>query len=323
MEYTLTKKIFTKNDINFMYIFFDNGDHVEVKGSEVVKASVNTFDRLVRHEYGACPIAAGGFIKLNISNKHRFVYASKFLYNLQEFEKDRKTYIKDRCVYQSRITELWLFNSDNWHYVLLGEISAKIDGDYLILEFHPQTSMGIISDDYYTINLPNVTKDAILNIDLDFENCESFVVYHDEILEINLDFYQELVWGASEFYRKVKSGYIKLKLDKERLCREYNFLSEKILRTKDFERRLCGKTGEKIHDICHLYLTYREPGYARNLRECIDVGDIKSDEEIEWLENEEETGEFYYYFEGGCSKKLKDGTIVIAFGKNAQNLSGN
>ena len=319
MEYTFARKNFTKNDIFSMYIFFDNGDHLEIKGTEVIKASIHTYDRLVRHRKGVCHVAESGFIKLKINDKQRFVHCSKFLCDLSEFLKNRKSYIEDRCVYQSQITELWLFNSDNWHYVLLGDICARMDEEYLVLEFLHPSSMGIISDEKHTAVLPDVTKESILNIDLDFENCERFLVYHNEILEVNLSFNQELSWGASELYRTVKGGYIKIKLDKEILWRHHYFLTNRKLKTKDFERRLCGKKGERCHDICQLYVTYLEPGYGNNMQECLEIDDIKSDEEIEWLQNEEDGGDFSYYFEGGYCKKLDDGTIIITFGKNAEN----
>ncbi len=53
--------------------------------------------------------------------------------------------------------------------------------------------------------------------------------------------------------------------------------------------------------------------------ECVEIHDIKPEDEIDQLiQKEEEDCGYYYYFESGYSMKLKDGTILITFGKNAK-----
>ncbi|MBD5101015.1 MAG: hypothetical protein HDT29_07220 [Clostridiales bacterium] len=321
MEYTIAKNDFNKQDVNFLYLFFENGDYLSIDGSELIDLSFNVYDKLVRHDNGYCAVAESGYLKLKIKNHSKFINNSYFLYNSKAIEKDRKSYIENRCVNESIITKIWLFNEDNWHHVLLGNFQTQKDGEFLILKALPQPLMGEASGSTHKINLSNVKKEDVWGIDLDFENCESFLVYNSEIEEINLSFEKELTWGAQEFYRTICGGFIKLKLDKYFSHRENHLFDNEKLKLKDFEQRLCGKKGFDVHDICHLYIKYYHAGYGCITTECIEIDDIKPEDEIEQLiqkEEEEEDYAYYYYFESGYSKKLKDGTILITFGKNAK-----
>ncbi len=323
-KYFFPKMKYTKNEVSFMYLFFENGDFLEIKSSEIFNFSINVYDKLIRSHKGYNPVVESGYFKLKICNKPKFTLSSHFLYNEAEFKRNRKSYIENRCVNESRITEIWLFDRNNWHKVLHCEAKAKMNGDFLLLEFLPQPQMGAYQNENHYINIGDVKKEDIHNIDLDFENCEGFVVYNDEIEEINISFDEKLEW-VDDLYRKVNGGYIKIKLDKIFNLRiNHLFDNEKRLKVVDFERRLCGKKGESIHDICHLYIDYYHAGYGTHVIECIEVDDVKTDEEIEKLEKkEEETGNWYYYYEGGYCKKFKDGSIIIAFGTNAKNTINN
>lgn len=320
--YFYPKMKYTKNEVSFMYIFFENGDFLEIKGSEIFNFSINVYDKLIRSHKGYNPVVESGFFKLKICNKHAFTQSAHFLYNDAEFKKNRKSYIENRCINESRITEIWLFNSNNWHKVLHCELKAKMDGDFLMFDFLSQPQMGSYQNENHYIEIGNVKKEDVHNIDLDFENCESFVVYNNEIEVVNIDFDNQLCWGGGDLYRKAVGGYIKIKLKKDFTSRKNSLYdNEKGLKIVDFERRLCGKKGEDVHDICHLYIEYYHAGYGGiQFSECVEIDDIKTDEEVERLEEEEEKGESFYYFEGGYCKKSKDGSIIIAFGKNAKNI---
>ncbi len=320
-KYLFPKMKYTKNEVSFMYIFFENGDFLEIKGSEIFNFSINIYDKLIRSRKGYNPVIESGYFKLKICNKSAFTKSSHFLYNEADFRKNRKSYIENRCVNESWITEIWLFNSYSWHKVLHCESKGKMDGDFLLLEFLPQPQMGTFKNENHYVNIKNIEKEDIFKIDLDFENCESFAVYNDEIEDVNIDFEDKLEWGAGDLYRKAIGGYIKIKLNKDFALRENHlFKNKKSLKIVDFERRLCGKKGEDIHDICHLYIDFYHAGYGEVQVECVEVDDIKTDEEIKNIEKkEEQTGQSYYYYEGGYCKKHKDGSIIIAFGKNARN----
>lgn len=323
MQYTISKNFFNLKDAKLLYVFFENGDFLSLGGSELVEYSIKLYDKLVMRRRGYCSVAESGFIKLKI-HKHAVKYDKYLLYNAQEYLSNRKKYIENRCVAESRITEIWFFNELNWHYILRGNIRAELDGKYLRLEFVPQPQMGESSSSEHSICLGDIKTQDVFSIDLDFENCESFYVYSKEILEINLEFDKELTWGSSELYRSVKSGYIKLKLRKYYNSRQNSLFDNKDLKKRDFERRLCGKTGFARHDICHLYINSYYSGYGNSITECVELNEIKSDYEIEQLENkEDELGGIWYCYESGYAKKLKDGTIILAFGKNAEQIIKN
>ena len=121
-------------------------------------------------------------------------------------------------------------------------------------------------------------------------------------------------------FRSVKSGYIRIKLDDKNLPRsnhlfDYSFDNKK-LKTKHFEQRLCGKRGRGEHDICHLYVSYYHAGYGTNIEECIGIDDIRPNEELDRI-YEEDDWSVPAYVGGHCSK-LKDNSIVIAFGVNSE-----
>lgn len=197
------------------------------------------------------------------------------------------------------------------------DLKAKMDGEFLMFEFLEQPQMGSYASEYHNINIANVNKEDVNNIDLDFENCESFFVYHDEIKELNLIFDNKLEWGAEDLNRKVVGGYIRIKLNKNFYSRENSLIDNyKRLNIQNFEKRLCGIKGESGHDICHLYINYYHAGYGGiQVTECIEIDDINFDNET--ANDIEEIDD--YIFESGYCKKMNDGTIVVGFGQNAHN----
>lgn len=313
--YTYPKRKYDKKEVSFMYMFFDNDDYVSVNGSEVVDMSVKVCDKLVRHDDGVSPVAESGFIKLKIGKTAKSNHNKQFVYNPEEYRKNRKQYIEQRCITEGGLKEIWLFDKLNWHNVLLGNLHAKMDKDYLVLEFLPQPGLSADSSTH-SVCLGAVKKENILIIDLDFENCESFLIFNDEILECDIEFNNELTWGSSDLYRSIKSGYIRVKLD-DYADRPNNLFNNEKLKTKDFERRLCGRKGKSKHDICRLDISYDHASCSKGIEESIEVDDIRPEEELKKLEDEE-TG--FYDFVGGRCKKLKDGSIVIAFGADSKKI---
>ncbi len=321
LEYVYPKKQYEKKDIEFMYLFFDNGDYVSLNGSEVVEIKVNLYDRLVWGERGVCPVAESGYIKLKVEKTNKAIYNETFLYNSKDHKRDRKGYIEHRCVLEGGIKSVRLFNKNNFHDTIYGNIAGEMDGEFLVLKFLSLPNFGSVSSDKNAIFLNDISKDLIESINLDFENCEYFTVYNDEIQDIQLQFEKELVWGSDDLYRNIKSGYIKLKFDKEKKYRRINFLDDGKFTVKQLEQRLCGKKGQAPHDICHLYVKYYYAGYGLSRTEIIEAEDIRSDEELEQIDKSEEEGDYDLdYFIGGYCKKQNDGTLIITFGKNAEEL---
>lgn len=322
MEYTINKTNFSKKKTKRLCVLFDNGDYVSVDGTELASLSVNTYDKLVRHNKGFCAVAESGVIEFTIKGQNPDKYSGNFLYDPQEFYENRKEYIEQRCLKENGITGIRFIDELNWHQDLLGSFQVEKKGNILRLVVLPQPQMGEAASEENNIRLGDVWRDDICCIDLDFENCEGFSVYGDEIIDINLLFEKKLVWGSSEFNRKLKGGYIKLKLNKRVNSRKSYFLfDKKDLKRKDLERRLCGREGFSAHDICHLYICFNHVLPYDALTECIEVDEIKPSKEVDRLiKKEEEDGGFYYEFESGYAKKFKDRTIILTFGIGAKKL---
>jgi hypothetical protein len=320
-QYIYPKSKLNKFKPKFLQIFFYDGNYVSINKKEIVSTSINYYDKLIWEENCLCPVGKNGFVKLKIEDKILSYYNESFLYDSEEFEKDRKSYIINRCINEGRIKCVRLFNYLNWHITIYGNIVATCEDDYLILNYVPNELFGSADSKNTSINLNPLDKNEISNIELSFENFDRFTVYREEIIDINLTFCKQLEWGGGDFFRNIDGGYLRVKLDKTIDYREYRFLSniKNLPAIKYFENRLSVKKGEKPHDICHLYIEYDYAGCGSSRTECFEIEDIRSDEEIKRLEKlEEETGNELIFFDGGYCKKLPDGSILIAFGKNAK-----
>lgn len=323
MEYIYPKKKFNKKDVDFMYLFFDNGDYFSLHASEVVDLKLNLYDRLVWGDRGICPVVESGYIKLDVKKRNKAIYHGYFLYNAKEYRGDRKTYIENRCVSEEGISHVRLFDENNWHDTLYGNIKAEMEGEFLVLKFLPQEKYGSADGVNHVILLNEIGKTIVESIDLDFENCESFYVYKDEIQDMQLQFEEELVWGGGDLFRSIKSGFIKIKLDKSIAYRRTHFLDDDKVTIKKLEKRLLWKKMQSDHDICHLYINFDYAGFGFDRTECVEIEDVRPDEELERLERLEDRCVYAVDdFIGGYCKKQKDGAIVITFGKNAEKLMG-
>lgn len=321
MKYIYPKKKFSKKDIEFMYLFFDNGDYFSLHGSEVIDLKLNLYDRLVWGERGICPVVESGYIKLDVKKRNKAIYDGYLLYNAKEYREDRKAYIENRCVSEGGISHVRFFDENNWHDTLNGNITAEMESEFLILKFLPQEKFGSADGENHVILLNEIGKSIIKSIDLDFENCESFYVYRNEILDMQLQFEEELVWGGGDLFRSIKSGFIKIKLDKDIDYRQVHFLSDGRVTIKKLEKRLLWDRVQSEHDICHLYIDFDYVGFGFDRTECVEIEDIRPDEELDRLEKLAEEGEYEFDdYIGGYCKKQEDGTIIITFGKNAEKL---
>jgi len=314
-EFVCPKKEFKKKEISKAQVFFRNGDYFELSGSEIVDINLQFYDTLIANEKGFSPVVKSGYIKCKF-DKLAPRYDSSLLYNLKEYKKDRKTYLEERCVNEGGLYYIRLFNRNNWHDGIFGDIVAYKDGDIVILSFQANRTYGTADKEYHTVMAPNVTKQVVEKIDLDFENCDSFEIFQEEILDMQINCKKQLGWSSSSYGREISNGFIRLKLNKELEWRRVNVYdsNEKIPNIKKLERRICGD-GEDEIDICHLYVTYRYAGYCKNYEECIDINDIRSMEEIPDIDEEDVNPCFI----SGYAKKENDGSILIVFGKKKEN----
>jgi hypothetical protein len=336
-EYKFSKKEFKKANVGSMYVFFDNGDYVQIQGEEILDLSIKLYDRLVLEHSGICFVAANGFMKLKLISKND---EEGVVYNPDEYKADRKKYIENRLCKDGGIRYLRIHNRYCWRDTVYGNITAKTDGEYLILSFLEKPVAESFDGKESKIFLRGVEKSAVKKIRLDFENCDDFTVYQEEIKDIRLTFKDELVCGHN-LCRELQSGFIELAVDESISHREiniYNLRDNKRFKLKHFEERLLDKHGDgwfclekdvfgKIrlggHDICSFDIYYNL-GYGEIRRECVEIEDIDYLEEIERLKKFRKKGDpfdkDYYFCTGGYAEKTESGTLLLTFGDAAKKI---
>ena len=310
-EYVCQKVKFDAKKFYEAQIFFRNGDYFELSKGEIVEIDINFYDTLIAGERGFCPVAKSGFIKCKIKEKAP-KHTCAFVYDQKEYAKNRKEYLEQRCVNEGGIYYLRLFDRNHWHYGIYVEAVASLEGGYMILRLQENQTYGSADKEYYTVNVCNLTRSNIEKICLDFENCDSFDIYQEEIQEINVNFKKQLEWNSSCFGREIENGVIRLKLNEELTWRYVNVYNCNKNRPniKKLKRRLCGR-GIDDCDICNLYVHYNHAGYCREHEECIGINDIRPDADFE---KGMEENSFNPYI-SGYAKREEDGSVLIVFGK--------
>lgn len=309
MRYLIEKKKYNAKMIDHLDIVFQNGNYVTIRKKECMEIRISLYDRLVRYEDGASYVGHSGYIKLKIFPRKRAADL-----------KNNKAYIESRCTAENDVDHIVLYDENNWGDTVFGDIRCHMEDDFLILQFEPNQKYGPASSNMAYIDLPEVSQKDILKIDLDFENCETVMVYEDEILHLDLLFDEHLEWDGRNFYRSVKSGVLKLKLAKCYLDRQTNFLDAggKRPTSRKITQRICGK-GEDIHDICHLYITYNCVSCNRESTEKIETANMRFYEEEAVIYDEEQDGCIYDSAEdmyiGGYAKLERDGAVTVEFGE--------
>ena len=325
MEYSVKKRKFKKENIEYIEVFFDNGDYFPISKTEIVDISTRLYDKLILgKDYwdSFCAVVESGFLKLKLQKKAKGFFANPHVYNQRGYNNDRIGYIKTRLC-EGGVNCIKLFDDNNWHFTLYCLIETTLEGDYLNLKFIPYYKKEGYKNDTHTILLPEISKTIISGIELDFENCEGVNIDSNEIVDMHIVFNKELCWGSGDYVRQIESGFLKIKLDPEQNEWRKNSLFDNLAKGKkgnlQIERRLCGKKGFELHDICHLYTEYDYVGSGFYKRECLDITDLRSEEEFTKIEKleEKEGREFAPYFLGGYVEKVDKDILLITFGKTA------
>ena len=323
MEYQVEKRQLKKDKIDYLEIFFDNGDFLPISSSEIVDISVNLYDELVLgQDYwnSFCSVVQSGFLKLKVDKKPKDIYCKPILYNLKEYNKDRIGYIKDRlCAGQDNVVFIRVFDFNNWHFTLYCKAESTFEKDCIILKFLPHQNKEYKSKNHFIL-LPDIKKSIIEKIELDFENCEGIWIDKNEIVDMQIKLKDKLCGGSDDYSRVVDKGFIRIKFDKTlNSCREnglFEDLSAGKKGNKQMESRLCGKNKIGLHDICNLYLEYEYAGYGIERKECVEIPDARSKDELlkisEW--EDENLQEFMPCYIGGYAEKQDDDSILICFG---------
>jgi len=309
-NYIFPKFEYTKKGISCIFLSFDNGDSLEVSSDDILDFSLNVYDRLVRSYNGFNPVVESGCLRFKINYP---VFEN--MHNKEDYVNNKKAYV-ERFTCNKAVNMLHIYDSSNWRKALHCVATVEQDGESFVLKFLSQPQMGSASSKNHFINAPAFDIENISDITLSFENCESVVVYFSEIEKIDFEFDEKLDCSSGELNRKLIGGYLQIRLEEPN--RRGDFLDEpQIITLNRTEKRLCGKKGTAKHDVCDLYIE----SYTNidNDTECIKIDELKSDEEVDRLEKMEEDDFIqHYYYEGGCCKKLSNGSIIIAFGKKAK-----
>ena len=328
MEYLVKKRELKKEDIEYIEIVFDNGDCLPISKTEILDISTRLYDKLILgKDYwnSFCAVVESGFLKLRLQKQAKGAYAYPHVYNQREYNRDRINYIKNRLCNEGGITCIKLFDGNNWHFTLYCQVETTSDSDCLTLEFVPKYKKGEYKSDTHSILLPEIGKTIVRNVQLDFENCEELKIEQEEILEMQLNLNKELCWCSRNYVRQIESGFIKIKINEENNeHREDGFMGEwpkGKKGTNKIIKRLCGKKGFDLHDLCHLYIEYDYTDAGFYKRECVEMNDLRSKEEFEAIEKleEREGHEFVPYYLGGYAEKIDKDIVLITFGKTALN----
>lgn len=333
MTYTVPKRVFSKNSIiDRIVVFFSNGDYLTIRKNEVCNISITFYDRLIKKGMEFHPIGQGGFIKLRIQSG-KAKGESRLLHNENEYVKNRKKYIENRMVTDSCIESVVLYNQLNWSDRIYGDIYATLEGEYLYIRFKENERYGTWESDSHYVDIAPPSKKLFFKINLDFENCDGIDVYNHEIKEMDLVFSDKLYWNSNGYGRRVIGGSLLIKLEDFRNRNIQLYYNVKKPKLKHIERRLCGKNGIDMVDICHLYLEYYR--HIGESGERIGVDSLIEDEKTETPKTIDDFGDYYAEdrnwdyedeeeyvdedeyepFESGYAKKLDDGSILIVFGK--------
>ena len=115
----------------------------------------------------------------------------------------------------------------------------------------------------YSVKKREFKKEAIEYIEMFFDNGDCIPISKTEIVDISTRLYDNLIMGKdywNSFCVVIESGFLKIKLDPERNEWRKNNLFDKLAKgengNQQIDRRLCGKKGFDLHDICHLYIDY-------------------------------------------------------------------
>lgn len=306
MKYYYKKNFYNLKDVEFAHVFFDNGDYITLNKPEIIDFQFEFYDKMVLFNEVVTPVAKKGFIKLKISKYKSSRYDSKYINTVSEYNQNRKKYIEELCCNDSGIVNIRFFNKDNWHKSVSGRFVGNIEGEFLILsvvDIWPNISS---ENENFSISLHSVNKNIIDKINIDFENCESFDIFKNEILELEINLDEQLYEHSGDYTRQMINGFIKIKFDLEITWRHINFfIDRKNVKIKDLKKRLLYKKKLESHDICRLYIHYDYAGFGMQRVESIEV-------DGKWCGEEDDC---YAEYVSGYCERLDNDVVIIYFGK--------
>ena len=127
--YKYKKKNFSKQDISYIRIFFDNSDYIQIESKEVVDIKIEMYDKLIVENNLNSPVAKNGFVKLKLLNKVKQYGTSNFVYNPNDFKAGRKEYLINRLCNEGGLKCLHIHDELNWHDVIYGNMVARAEDE--------------------------------------------------------------------------------------------------------------------------------------------------------------------------------------------------
>lgn len=307
MNYYFKKNFYSPKDVEFAYLFFDNGDYITVDKKEIIDFDFEFYDKMVWYQDSIVPVAKFGFVKLKISKLKSSRYDSIYMNKIKDYNRNRKKYIENFCCNDNPLVSVKFFNDNNCSKSVYGQFNGKMDGEYLVLssiDIWPNISS---NSDKFSISLHSVNKSIINKITLDFENCETIDVFQDEIVDLQLNLNEKLEEYSNDYLRKIKNGFIKIKFNSEIDYRHVLLFSDvKNIKVKHLKKRLLGNKDKMEHDICRLYINYDYAGFGIVRNEPIVIDE-------NWIEQHD----YDYYISGYC-EELENDEIVIHFDPNVK-----
>ncbi len=317
-EYKARKKDF-QYDILELKLFFENGDVIAIDGSEVMDLKVRFYDSLVAFKDGYCPVAESGILRLKLKKFFQNCLSGSHACDDKKLRNERKEYIRSRLTDEKDLCAVYVYDEIGSGFFFFTQANAEAEGEELVLYLFGKREDGAEAEEH-KIKLGNIRKNEIDSILLYFENCDYFSVDKTEVEEFQIAFESFLFLDHSGYRRVVKAGQIRLHFDRyfNREHELYRTPRKRKKFIKQLKRYLFGQEGSMVHDIVCMKIRYRYPRRLFMEEEIVEVNDIRGEGSV-FFADDARNDESEYYFIGGCSEELEDGSILISFGRTAVN----
>jgi predicted DNA-binding protein (MmcQ/YjbR family) len=214
------------------------------------------------------------------------------------------------------INPAWYMNKEHWFGVdpnsdlPVEMLRALIEKSYeLTMPRRKKRSKNTMKRHF--IEMPNLKTEEIHEIDLVLENCEGIKVYHNEIVEVNLEFEDELTICGSCIERRVKSGYIKLRIEEK----TKRYMGDLLIHDnggdlikKPHKQKIEGRLLE-LCNICYIRVTEQETHWTEQIDVPFEMEEF----------GEDDYGNTKDRITICPSAKLDaDGNLVILFGESSE-----
>ena len=297
-EYRARKKDF-QYDILELKLFFENGDVIAIDGSEVTDLKVRFYNSLVAFRDGYCPVAESGILRLKLKKFFQNCLSESHVSDDKKLRRERREYIRSRLTDGKDLCAVYVYDEIGSGFFFFTQGKAETEGEETILHLFGKREDGAEAEE---------------------ENCDYFSVDKTEVEEFQMTFEPFLYLDHSGYRRVVKAGQIRIRFDRY-FNREHDLYRTPRKRKKfikQLKRYLFGQDGSMVHDIVCMKIRYRYPRRLFMEEETVEVNDIRG-ESSGIFADDARNDEPEYYFIGGCSEELEDGSILISFGRTAVN----